>query len=56
MKARIVGGSLSLYVTMRTTDVTPTVRRALSIVNDLFQVLYERYPDYLSTEFGVVDE
>ncbi len=53
---RMSGGDLSLAVTIHTRDGALAIRAALAVVNDLFQVLHECYPDYLSSQFGISDE
>lgn len=53
---RVAGGDLSVHVTIHVGDGARAIRAALSIVNDLFQILHECYPDYLSAQFGVSDE
>ena len=53
---RVASGDLSVHVTIHAPDGARAIRAALSIVNDLFQILHECYPDYLSAQFGVADE
>jgi hypothetical protein len=56
MTGRVRGGDLSLRVTINAGDGTYAVRAALAVVNDLFLVMHECFPDYLVAQFGVSDE
>lgn len=54
--ARSDGEDLALRLTIASGTGVHAVKAALGIVNDLFQLLHECYPDYLTTHFGVSDE
>lgn len=56
MTCRRDGEDLSLRLTIAPGTGVHAVKAALGIVNDLFQVLHECYPDYLAVHFGVSDE
>lgn len=56
MTTRIAGGNLSLHLVIGHGGGAAAARAALGAVNDLFQLLHECYPDYLSAHFGVSDE
>lgn len=56
MTCRRDGKDLSLRLTIAPGTGVHAVKAALGIVNDLFQVLHECYPDYLAAHFGVSDE
>lgn len=56
MTGRVRGGDLSLRVTICAGDGTVAVRSALAVVNDLFLVMHECFPDYLVAHFGMSDE
>jgi hypothetical protein len=49
-------GALSLRVRLKGRDGTAAVRATLALVNDLFLLLQERYPEYLVAYFGFKDE
>lgn len=53
---RVSAGDLSVHVTVHQGDGAGAIRSSLSIINDVFQLLHECYPDYLSSQFGVSDE
>jgi hypothetical protein len=46
----------SLMITVRGRHGEYAVRYALNLVNDLFLVLHEKYPDYLIEQFGLREE
>lgn len=50
------GKDLSLSLTIAPGTGVHAVKAALGIVNDLFQLLHECYPDYLAAHFGISDE
>lgn len=59
MTSRRDGRDLSLRLTIAPgsgAHAAIAVRAALGVVNDLFQLLHECYPDYLAARFGVSDE
>jgi hypothetical protein len=56
LASAIRGGDWSLTATIRGANDVYTTRLALNLVNELFLLLHESYPDYLSSQFGVVDE
>jgi hypothetical protein len=49
-------GALSLVISVRGANQPYAVRYALHLVNDMFLLLHERYPDYLVAEFGLSGE
>jgi hypothetical protein len=49
-------GALSIRVTLKGRDGSQAVRATLGLVNDLFLLLQERYPEYLVAHFGFKDE
>jgi hypothetical protein len=52
----VKGGALSLTVEVLGASHEYTVRRTLSLINDLFVLLHETYPDYLVAHFGISSE
>jgi hypothetical protein len=50
------GGHWSLAVQIRGANHEYAVRKALNLINDLFVLLQERYPDYLAERFGMSTE
>lgn len=54
--AVVRGGDLSLRVVLKGRDASHGVRSTLALVNDLFLLLQERYPEYLVAHFGFKDE
>lgn len=48
--------SLSMAVRGGTTNDSYAVRQMLNLVNELFLVLHEKYPDYLIAHFGLSSE
>jgi hypothetical protein len=50
------GGQWSLVVTVRTRAHAAAVATALSVLHDLWLLLAEHHPDYLSARFGVSAE
>jgi hypothetical protein len=50
------GGSMTLTVSVRGTNHEYAVRGALNLVNELFLLLQESYPDYLVEHFGLSTE
>ena len=54
--ALVRDGALSLRVRLNGRDGTAAVRATLALVNDLFLLLQERYPEYLVAHFGFKDE
>jgi hypothetical protein len=54
--ATMRAGALSLRVRLKGRDGTAAVRAALALVNDLFLLLQEHYPEYLVAHFGFKDE
>jgi hypothetical protein len=49
-------GSFALSMRMRAGDEAYAVSRLLNLVNDLFLVLQERYPEYLVAHLGLSPE
>jgi len=49
-------GALSLAVVIRGANGEYAVRHALNLVNDLFLLLQEHYPEYLVERFGLSTE
>ncbi|OFW24735.1 MAG: hypothetical protein A3H97_20150 [Acidobacteria bacterium RIFCSPLOWO2_02_FULL_65_29] len=49
-------GDWSLTMKVKGSNHAYATRAALNLVNELFLVLHERYPDYLIEEFGFPDE
>jgi hypothetical protein len=49
-------GAVSLAVAVRGASHEYAVRRSLALVNDLFVLLHETYPDYLVAHFGLSTE
>lgn len=49
-------GALSLTVEVRGSNHEYVVRRALNLINDLFLLLHQSYPDYLEAQFGLSSE
>jgi hypothetical protein len=56
LASSVRGGDWSLKATIRGRNDEYTTRLALNLVNELFLLLHEQYPDYLSRHFGVADE
>jgi hypothetical protein len=56
VECTVRGGTLGLTVTVRGASHEYAVRRTLSLINDLFVLLHETYPDYLVTHFGISSE
>lgn len=56
MSGRVSGGDLTLQLTLEAGRASSTVRAALAVVNDLFLLMRECYPDYLTAQFGLPDE
>lgn len=54
--SRSDAGDLALRLTIAPGTGVHAVKAALGIVNDLFQLLHECYPDYLTAHFGISDE
>ena len=52
----IRSGTISLEVDIRGRNGEYAVRSALNLVNDLFLLLHEHYPEYLASQFGVSAE
>ena len=52
----IRAGSFSLTMRVRGDHEGYAVQRLLGLVNELFLVLHESFPDYLSAEFGLSSE
>jgi len=52
----IHGGSFSLTMRVRGEHEGYAVQRLLGLVNELFLVLHEAFPDYLAAEFGLSSE
>ena len=52
----VKGGALSLTVAVRGASHAYAVRRTLGLINDLFVLLHETYPDYLVAQFGISTE
>lgn len=50
------GGDWSLRVAIRGANHEYATRAALNLVNELFLLLHERYPDYLIEQFGLSAE
>ena len=59
-RARIAGstrkGDWSLTVEIRGSNHEYAVRKALNLINELFVLLHERYPEYLVQQFGLSTE
>jgi hypothetical protein len=53
---RVNRGDLSLILTIEAGRGAAVVRSAFALVNDLFQLMHECYPDYLAAQFGLIDE
>lgn len=49
-------GDLSLSVAVRGRSHEYAMRHALNLINDLFLLLHETYPDYLVAQFGLSSE
>jgi len=49
-------GALSLTIEVRGSNHEYVVRRALNLINDLFLLLHQTYPDYLEAQFGLSSE
>ena len=49
-------GALSLAVVIRGANGEYAVRHALNLINDLFLLLQEHYPEYLVERFGLSTE
>lgn len=56
MACRFVRGHGSLQLSIETTSGDYPVRAALGLVNELFLVLHECFPEYLIAEFGASPE
>jgi len=56
MTCRFVRGHGSLELALAGSNAEPAVRAALGLVNELFLVLHECFPDYLIAEFGASPE
>lgn len=56
MEGRVTDGDLSLHLMIGARHGAAAVRAALAVVNDLFQLLQECFPDYLITQLGWRDE
>ena len=54
--ASVRQGDWSLAVAIRGSSHEYATRLALNLINEIFLLLHERYPDYLVQEFGFVDE
>ena len=54
--AAVGRGALSLVVSVRGAQHEYATRYALNLVNDLFLLLHEKYPEYLIEHFGVSAE
>jgi hypothetical protein len=50
------GGSFALSMTIAGQNEAYVVSQLLNLVNDLFLVLHETYPEYLAAEFGLSAE
>lgn len=50
------GGDLSVVMTVRGAHHEYAVRMGLNLVNELFVLLHETYPDYLAEHFGLPAE
>ena len=49
-------GSVTLRVVVRGNNEAYAVQAALNLINDLFVMLHEHYPEYLVQQFGVSSE
>jgi hypothetical protein len=56
MTCTVAGSGLSLAIDVRGANHEYVVRRALNMINDLFLLLHETYPDYLVQRFGLSSE
>jgi hypothetical protein len=56
LASSVRGGDWSLTATIRGANDVYTTRLALNLVNELFLLLHESFPDYLDETFGVPDE
>ncbi len=56
VRGRLRGGAFSLTLAIRPGQHEYATRYALNLINDLFVLLGERYPDYLVEYFGVSGE
>ena len=54
--AALQRGSMSLAMEVRGSQYAYAVRQLLNLVNELFLVLHETYPDYLMAHFGLSAE
>jgi hypothetical protein len=53
---RVRGSAASLTLTVRGANQEYAVRHALNLVNDVFLLLRQTYPDYLTEHFGLSPE
>jgi hypothetical protein len=56
LEPAIRNGAFSIALTIRGANHEDAVRKLLNLVNELFLLLRERYPDYLSAQFGMSTE
>lgn len=56
LQSAIRNGAFSISLTIRGANHEDAVRKLLNLVNELFLLLRERYPDYLVAEFGMTTE
>jgi hypothetical protein len=56
LSRRLRDGNWSLVVTIRGANGGYAVQRALNVINELFVLLHESYPDYLIERFGLPPE
>jgi hypothetical protein len=56
VSASIRRGEMSLIVTVRGAHHAYAAANALNLVNELFLLLHEQYPDYLIDHFGMSPE
>ena len=54
--SRLRSGEMSLVVTVRGAHYPYAAQNTLNLVNELFLLLHERYPDYLIEHFGLSPE
>ena len=56
LRPEIRNGAFSIELTIRGANHEDAVRKLLNLVNELFLLLHERYPDYLIARFGMKTE
>lgn len=56
LSSRVARGDLSMGIAVRGDNHEYALRRLLNLINELFLLLHETYPDYLVAEFGLSTE